>query len=68
MSKSTRPKLWEMTKALKEVISLGFFSGVFIIVDALDEYEEGDDARDILIRELLALVPLPNSHVLVTSR
>jgi len=65
-NKGTRPSLWEITNCLKEVITL--FSDVFIIVDALDEYDEGDGTRDILTGELRGLVTLPNTHVLVTSR
>jgi hypothetical protein len=65
-NKTSRPKIWELTKCLKQVIEQ--FSYVYFIIDALDEYDEGDGIRDVLTGELLKLVPLPNSHVLVTSR
>jgi hypothetical protein len=65
-NKSSRPKIWELTKCLKQVIAQ--FSNAFFIIDALDEYDEGDGVRDVLTGELLELIPLPNSHVLVTSR
>lgn len=62
----TRPRLNEITRCLAEVV--GMFVDVFIVIDALDEYDEGDGVRDILGNALLDLVSLPNSHVLVTSR
>ncbi|KAF2816569.1 uncharacterized protein BDZ99DRAFT_375553 [Mytilinidion resinicola] len=62
----TRPKQKEITSCLAEVI--GMFSEVFIVIDAFDEYDEGDGVRDVLGNALLDLVSLPNSHVLVTSR
>jgi hypothetical protein len=40
----------------------------FIIVDGLDEYDEGFGVRDVLGAELLKLAQLPRCHVLVTSR
>lgn len=65
-NKTSRPKIWELTTCLKQVIEQ--FSYVYFIIDALDEYDEGDGVRDVLTSELLKLVPLPNSHILVTSR
>jgi hypothetical protein len=62
----TRPRLDEVKECLIEVS--GMFSEVFIIVDALDEYDEGDGVRDVLGGELLWLASLPQSHVMVTSR
>jgi hypothetical protein len=64
--KGTRPAMWEIANCLKEVIKL--FSDVFIIIDALDEYDEGDGTRDVLVSQLSDLVSLANSHILVTSR
>ncbi|KAF2673257.1 hypothetical protein BT63DRAFT_466811 [Microthyrium microscopicum] len=62
----TRPNLSEISQCLVEIF--GLFSRVIIIVDALDEYDEGDGVRDVLGRELLKLSSIHNAHVLVTSR
>ena len=42
------------------------FSSVFVVIDALDEYSEGNGTREVLLREIQALQP--NLHLLVTSR
>lgn len=53
-------------KYLIETIS--YFSDVYFIVDALDEYDEGDGSKDVLGEALLRISSLRNTHVLVTSR
>jgi len=48
---------------------MGLFQEIFIVVDALDEYEEGpgdDDTRCAFLTQLLTLSPKVN--VLITSR
>jgi hypothetical protein len=64
--KGTRPKFEEVLKYLLDVIP--YFSDTYFIVDALDEYDEGDGARDVLGNALLKISSLQNTHVLVTSR
>lgn len=62
----TRPSLAEIVQCLVETI--GCFSKAYIIIDALNEYDEGDGVRDVLLRELLDLVSVPNVQILITSR
>ncbi|KAJ7453133.1 ankyrin repeat-containing domain protein [Mycena latifolia] len=58
----TRPSLEDTYSMLCSIVSE--HSGVFIVVDALDEYPE--ELRDILLRHLLALGPTVN--LMLTSR
>jgi hypothetical protein len=68
--RKTRPALYEVTKALKEVCSS--YSSVYIIVDALDEcvdeWSNGHSARQRLIDELRALQAGGDVRLLFTSR
>ncbi|KAI9766580.1 MAG: hypothetical protein M1840_006391 [Geoglossum simile] len=59
----TRPSFSEISKAL--LATVGHFSRVFIIIDALDEYEDDGDTR----KELLSAIrDIQNLRLMVTSR
>lgn len=60
----TRPLVSEYSALLKSQLSS--FSEVFLVIDALDEYFDGDGTRDILLNEIRKLQP--PLHLLITSR
>ncbi|KAI9778477.1 MAG: hypothetical protein M1816_004032 [Peltula sp. TS41687] len=60
----TRPSLHEYSQLLRTTVDT--FSRVFIIIDALDECPESDDARHILLNKIKELKP--KVCLLVTSR
>lgn len=64
IDKKTKPSLNDCSELLRT--ETAGFSKVFIIIDALDEYIEGDGTRDALFRVLRHL-PL-DIKLLVTSR
>ena len=58
----THPSLIEYCKLLRSIA--GYFSRVFVVIDALDEYDE--QTRDTLLEKLGAL--RPDLSLLVTTR
>jgi hypothetical protein len=62
LDRKTRPKLREYLALLHAVISQ--FSSVFVVIDALDECDEG--VRDRLLKEIRSL--RDNTRVVCTSR
>ncbi len=64
VNKGTRPSLDEISKLLKS--ELTSYSKVFVVVDALDEFQASDQFQTTLLTELRALQPVVN--LLVTSR
>ncbi|KAH0562942.1 hypothetical protein GP486_002488 [Trichoglossum hirsutum] len=60
----TRPSLKEYSGLLES--QLVFFSRVFFVIDALDELQESDGSREMLIGEVQKLQPAVN--LMVTSR
>ena len=58
----THPSLMEYCKILSSIA--GHFSSVFVIIDALDEYDE--ETRDFLLEKLGAL--RPDLSLLITTR
>jgi Cdc6-like AAA superfamily ATPase len=60
----TRPSLKDISTALQTVIT--GCSRVFIIIDALDEYQVSD--RLVLLKELFEIQSKTNSHLFATSR
>ncbi|XTI90461.1 hypothetical protein V2W45_1188742, partial [Cenococcum geophilum] len=63
--RQTRPSIDEILKTLHAVIQN--HTQVFIIVDALDECQEGPEYRDALLVGLRSL-PAPQTRLMVTSR
>ncbi|KAI9860642.1 MAG: hypothetical protein M1813_006067 [Trichoglossum hirsutum] len=60
----SRPSLNECIDLLES--QLGFFSRVFLVIDALDELQDNDGSRTRLITEIQKLQP--TVHLMVTSR
>ncbi|KAK3485909.1 purine and uridine phosphorylase [Neurospora hispaniola] len=66
-SKSTRPSLQEVTRALKDVIK--HFTRVYVVVDALDELIDDEDHRNAFVDGLRNLVQSSsNLKLFITSR
>jgi len=63
--RQTRPSIDEILKTLHAVIQN--HTQVFVIVDALDECQEGPEYRDALLVGLRSL-PAPQTRLMVTSR
>jgi hypothetical protein len=59
-----RPTLGELSELLKQEIDQ--YEKVFVLIDALDEYSEANDARHAFLAELQKLGP--SLYLLVTSR
>ncbi|KAH6971480.1 nucleoside phosphorylase, partial [Ilyonectria sp. MPI-CAGE-AT-0026] len=64
--KGTRPLLEEYLSALHSVSAL--YTKIFIIVDALDEFQDDDGRRREFLRELFNLRDKCGAHVFATSR
>jgi hypothetical protein len=64
VDKGTRPSLDEVSKVLQSELSR--YSKVFVVVDALDEFQAGDQFQATLLAELRTLQPVVN--LMVTSR
>jgi hypothetical protein len=64
VDRDTRPSLSEYSRLL--YLEIGYFSKVFIVIDALDECSEETGARMQLLAEVRKL--LPKIRLLVTSR
>ncbi|KAH7418500.1 hypothetical protein BKA64DRAFT_590520, partial [Cadophora sp. MPI-SDFR-AT-0126] len=62
----TRPQLDELSGLLQAVAAV--YSRVFIIVDALDEYQISDGCRQRLLSGLFDLQAKCNAHLFATSR
>lgn len=64
--KRTRPLLDEISKALYSVIAN--YSRVFIVIDALDEYQISDRDRRRFLSEIFNLQGQSQANLFVTSR
>jgi Cdc6-like AAA superfamily ATPase len=62
----SRPSVGEISKTLHSVVA--GFSRAFIIIDALDECQVSDRARDEFVRGLFDLQAKTGANLLVTSR
>jgi hypothetical protein len=62
----TRPSFDELSRTLQSVAAM--YSRVFVIVDALDECQEVDGCRRILLSELFKLQAGTATNILATSR
>lgn len=65
-SSGRRPKLSELSKALRNVISR--YSKVFIVVDALDEFWSTDMSHDLFLSEIFDLQTRFNIGFFATAR
>ncbi|WZH50419.1 hypothetical protein QYS62_011663 [Fusarium acuminatum] len=63
---ATRPLLGEVSAALQSVV--GLYAKVFIIVDALDEYQALNDCRGKLLSEIFRLQGRFTVNICTTSR
>jgi hypothetical protein len=64
--KRTRPSFDEISKTLHDVAAM--YSRVFIVVDALDEYQVSDGCRMRLLSEILSLQAKCGANLFTTSR
>ncbi|KAK2810116.1 hypothetical protein FQN50_003311 [Emmonsiellopsis sp. PD_5] len=64
--KGTRPSAKELASALRSV--LGRYSRVFIVVDALDEWQTPNDPLDPILKTIFGLQDQYNVNLLATSR
>jgi Cdc6-like AAA superfamily ATPase len=64
--KRSRPELIEISKVLQSVISPD--SRTFILIDALDECQNHDSCRDILLSEIFTLQVKTRLNIFATSR
>lgn len=62
----SQPQLAKIALVLKSVIASN--ARTFIVIDALDECQNNDSSRDILLSELLALQEATGLNVFATSR
>ncbi|KAH8194682.1 hypothetical protein TruAng_011151 [Truncatella angustata] len=65
-AKRRPPSLEEATKTLRSVA--GFFTRIFVVVDALDECRTSDGSQGELISELIELQRITSANILATSR
>jgi predicted nuclease with TOPRIM domain len=64
--KRTRPSFDEISKTLHDVAAM--YSRVFIVVDALDEYQVSDGCRMRFLSEILSLQAKCGANLFTTSR
>jgi hypothetical protein len=64
--RGTRPNFDEISKTLRSVAAI--YSRVFIIVDALDEYQISDDNRTRFLNEIFKLQDCAGANIFATSR
>jgi hypothetical protein len=64
--KRTRPSFDEISKVLQSIIT--DYSRVFIIIDALDEYQVSDGGRNRLLTEVFNLQAKTGLYLFATSR
>jgi Cdc6-like AAA superfamily ATPase len=64
--KRTRPSFDEISKALDSIVA--DYSRVFIIIDALDEYQISDGGRERFLAKLFDLQARTGANLLATSR
>jgi hypothetical protein len=62
----TRPSLTEILNCLEAVV--GRYKRVYVVVDALDEYQSTDNSRDDFLSALLALLHSQGINIFATSR
>jgi hypothetical protein len=62
----TRLSIAEVVQQMVETSA--HFSELYIVMDALDEYDEGEGVRDVLLREVSKIASLPKFHIFITSR
>jgi hypothetical protein len=64
--KRTRPSFDEILKELGSVVRL--YAKVFIIIDALDEYQASDESRRLFLRSIFNLQAQAHVNIFATSR
>ncbi|KAM0547820.1 hypothetical protein ACHAPJ_010166 [Fusarium lateritium] len=62
----SKPQVTELSNALETVAAL--FSRVYLVVDALDEWQEMESDRSLMLSELLGLQTKTRLNLFVTSR
>ncbi|KAJ9412468.1 hypothetical protein QL093DRAFT_2570550 [Fusarium oxysporum] len=64
--KGTRPNFNEISKTLRSVAAI--YSRLFIVVDALDEYQISDDNRARFLKEIFELQDFSGANIFANSR
>ncbi|RYC80736.1 hypothetical protein BFJ63_vAg16371 [Fusarium oxysporum f. sp. narcissi] len=64
--RGTRPNFDEISKTLRSVAAI--YSRLFIVVDALDEYQISDDNRARFLKEIFELQDFSGANIFATSR
>ncbi|KAM0344005.1 hypothetical protein ACHAPU_007908 [Fusarium lateritium] len=64
--RKTRPDLSEILRTLQSVATM--YSRVFVVVDAVDEYQASDPDRVKLLKEILQLQDFTSANIFATSR
>lgn len=62
----TKPRIEELLKALETVSAL--YQRIYLVIDALDEWNEIEGDRSFMLRELLSIRAKTGLHLLLTSR